>query len=414
MKFLILRAGIRRMHGKILGIMVGGASLAVAAEAEWSRPPGWADTMGGDGGPVMEVTTLAATGKGSISEALGAKGPRTIVFKVAGTIDLNGRVLRIANPQVTVAGETAPSPGITFTKGGISISADDVILRHLRVRCGENGREKKSGWEVDGIATNAAANVIVDHCSIAWATDENLSASGPRFEGGTPEEWRQNTSRKITFSHCIIAEGLKNSTHAKGVHSMGSLIHDNTSDVLIYGNLYISNNDRNPVFKGGARGAVVNNLVHNPGLYALTLSMVTKEWEGREPQRAMISVAGNVMRRGQDSNRQGFSRLRGPCDVWYSDNLLLDRDGTPMAPRIDFLDPKGKESDAETIGVRLLDKVPVWPQGLVAKPSAETTEWVLANAGARPWDRDATDKRLLEEARTGGGKIIDSEPEVVK
>jgi len=390
-------------------MLVGGTCWAAE---EWTRPPGWTTTKGGEGGAVIEVTTLEPTGKGSLSEALGAKGPRTVVFKVGGVIDLRGRTLKISQPQLTIAGETAPSPGITLIKGGLSISADDVIVRHLRVRCGENGKEKKSGWEVDGIAANAAKDVIVDHCSISWATDENLSASGPRFEGATPDEWRANTSHRITFSHCIIAEGLRNSTHQKGTHSMGSLIHDNTSEVLIYGNLYISNNDRNPVFKGGARGAVVNNLVHNPGLYALTYSTVPKEWEGREPQKGMISVKGNVMRQGADTRRNGFSRLKGLCEVWYSDNLLLGKDGNEMPPRIDFTDDNGRQATAEVAGVTILDKAPVWPEGLTAKPSAETAAWVTEHAGARPWERDAVDQRLIAEARSGGGRIIDGEDAV--
>lgn len=388
------------------------ATTVTCAADIWQRPPGWTKTTGGDEGRVIEVTTLDAKGPGSLAEAISAKGPRKISFKVGGVIDLNGATLKISRPEVTIAGETAPSPGITLVKGGISISADDVIIRHLRVRCGENGKEKKSGWEVDGISTNAAKDVIVDHCSISWATDENLTASGPRFTGDTPDDWRENTSHRITFSHCIIAEGLKNSTHAKGVHSMGSLIHDNTSDILIYGNLYISNNDRNPVFKAGARGAVVNNLIHNPGMYAFTYSTVAREWEGREMQRGMISVTGNVLRQGQDTRRHGFSRLRGPCDVWFSDNQMLGRGGEELPPRIDFTNGRGKPSTAEETGASIVDKAPTWPDGLTAKAAAQTTAWVTENAGARPWDRDAVDLRLLAEARTGGGRIIDSEAEV--
>ena len=397
------------MHGWLAGFLMSGTGFAAEA---WERPPGWTATTGGDHGKVIEVTTLDVTGPGSISEALAAKGSRKVVFKVGGVIDLKGRKLKISSPDITIAGETAPSPGITLIKGGLGISADDVIVRHIRVRCGENGKPKKSGWEVDGIATHAAGNVIVDHCSISWATDENLTASGPRFEGATPAQWRANTSHGITFSHCIVAEGLKNSTHKKGVHSMGSLIHDNTSDVLIYGNLYISNNDRNPLFKGGARGAVVNNLIHNPGMYGLTYSLVRREWEGHAPEPGMIAVAGNVMRTGPDSRRGAFARMRGACEVWFSDNKLMDAQGKEIPARVDFIDADGKSATPEQTKVVLMDTAPVWPEGLKAKPASETAAWVMANAGARPWDRDAVDKRLVEEARNGGGKIIDSEGEV--
>lgn len=401
--------GIVAMRIVCVGILSMG--LGMAAE-EWTRPPGWTKTTGGDEGKVIEVTTLDAKGPGSLTEAIAAEGPRKIVFKVGGVINLAGKPLRISHPQLSIAGETAPSPGITLIRGGISIGADDVIIRHLRVRCGENGKAKKSGWEVDGISTNASKDVIVDHCSIAWATDENLTASGPRFEGADAEAWRKNTSRRITFSHCIIGEGLKDSTHAKGVHSMGSLIHDNTNDVLVYGNLYISNNDRNPLFKGGARGAVVNNLVHNPGLYALTYNQIEGEWKGHEYSPGMISVAGNVVRLGESSRRDGFARIRGMCELWFSDNRMSGADGKDMTPRIDYLGAKGKILESKPDNVVIKEQAPTWPDGLKAKPSSETKAWVLANAGARPWERDAVDKRLIGEAESGGGRIIDSENEV--
>src|SRR6185369_4746388 len=102
-----------------------------------------------------------------------------------------------------------------------------VILSHLRVRPGEAEQAKKSGWEIDGITTaRGAFDVVVDHCSTSWATDENLSASGPRFDGENVEAWRASTSHRITFSNDIVAEGLSRSTHGKGEHSKGSLIHD--------------------------------------------------------------------------------------------------------------------------------------------------------------------------------------------
>lgn len=388
--------------------MVG---IGIAAETEWARPPGWTATKGGDEGRIIEVTTLEPAGPGSITEALAAEGARKVVFKVGGVIDLAGRGLKISHPRITIAGETAPSPGITLIRGGLGIAADDVIVRHLRVRVGENGRDKKSGWEVDGIATNAAADVIVDHCSISWATDENLTASGPRFEGATPDEWRAHTSRRVTFSHCIIGEGLRDSTHRKGIHSMGTLVHDNAGEILVYGNLYISNNDRNPFFKGGARGAVVNNLVHNPGRYGFTYNLVDSEWTGHAPEAGMIAVAGNVVRLGASSRGDGFARIHGKCELWFSDNRVLATDGKELPPRIDFLGVDGKPTDSKPDGVAMKDKAPLWPEGLKAKPAAETADWVLADAGARPWDRDAVDKRLVGEARTGGGKIIDSERE---
>jgi pectate lyase len=392
--------------------------LAADAPSAWTPPPGWTQTKGGDIGQTLVVENLSAEGPGSLAAAVAAEGSRLITFKVAGLIDLHGHSLRLRNPNITIAGETAPSPGITLTNGGVTVATHDVILRHLHVRPGAEGHALKSGWEVDGLSTaQGAYDVIVDHCTFTWATDENLSASGPRFEGATAKEWRENTSHRVTFSHCIIAEGLRNSAHGKGPHSMGSLIHDNTSDILIYGNLYLSNNARNPLFKGGARGAVVNNFIHNPGGAAFLYGLVAEEWGDHPWERGIVSVMGNVLKYGRDTGKKASFALftgPGPCDAYFTDNLVQNADGEPQSFYIRFK-PAWDKPTVETDTLKILhqlERPPFEVPGLTARPASEVPAWVLADAGARPWDRDPIDKRLIEQARTGTGKIIDSETEV--
>jgi pectate lyase len=388
-------------------------SPASSALPAWEAPPGWAEARGGSDGRVIRVTTLALHGPGSLAAALDARGARVVVFTVAGVIDLGGKSLLVERPNLTLAGETAPSPGITLKNGGITINANDVIVRHLRIRPGAGTRARQSGWEIDGLAIGGDAHdVIVDHCSISWATDENLSASGPRFAGTTPEEWRKNTAHRITFSHCIIGEALYDSTHRKGRHSMGTLLHDNTSDIAIIGNLYISNNARNPLFKGGARGAVVNNFIHNPGNRVMSFGLVPHEWIGRSWQRGALVVAGNVARKGASTAAGvAFLEVRGPCELYLNDNIFSDVDGKSLsvAPvfRMAQLPPIKIKAPAHS---PIRDQPMFWPPRLEARPASETPAWVLANAGARPWDRDEVDRRLIEEAKTGGGKLIDFEP----
>ena len=242
-----------------------GALLLALASTVCAEPPvpafpgaqGWAaHTPGGRGGRIIRVTTLASEGPGSFLEAVNAKGPRIVVFEVGGVIDLDLKTVKIREPFLTIAGQTAPQPGITLIRGGIDIATHDVVVRHLRVRPGEAGQPKRSGVDFDAISTVGAHDVIVDHCSLTWATDENLSASGPRFGGDDVAQWREKTSHRITFSHNLIAEGLAHATHGKGEHSKGSLIHDNARDILIVGNLYAHNRERNPMFKGGSKGLV--------------------------------------------------------------------------------------------------------------------------------------------------------------
>ena len=369
-----------------------------------------AETNGGLGGRVIKVTTLDATGAGSLAEAVHAKGPRVIVFEVGGIIDLGANVLRIDEPFVTIAGLTAPSRGITVIRGGIKITTHYVVILHLRVRAGVAGRPKKSGWEVDSMATIAAWNVVVDHCSLAWSTDENLSASGPRFTGGdTPEAWRQHTSHDITFSHCIIAEGLSHATHTKDEHSKGSLIHDNVRRVSILGNLYASNMERNPLFKGGAQGVIVNNLIDNPGNKTIHYNLLANEWTTHPYVDGEMAVVGNVLQYGPDTKENRPLVMvggDGVLQLYLEDNLARDRAGAPVAPYAIML------TQSKTVGVKTIAAPTSWPTGLKARPANEVKEDVLQHAGARPWDRDVIDRRIVQQVVDGKGRIIDSQEQV--
>ncbi|MCB1208360.1 MAG: hypothetical protein KDK97_03480, partial [Verrucomicrobiales bacterium] len=107
-----------------------------------------------DAATVIHVTNLDANGEGSLRDALWKKGPRVIVFDVGGVIDLKMKELNLSEPQVYVAGQTAPAPGITLIKGGISISADQSVIQHIAVRPGDAGEAVGSGWSPDGISTS--------------------------------------------------------------------------------------------------------------------------------------------------------------------------------------------------------------------------------------------------------------------
>ncbi len=384
------------------------AQAAPAQELAFPGALGWAArTPGGRGGAILRVTTLAGDGPGSFRAAVAASGPRIVVFEVGGVIDLGGRTLRITEPFLTIAGQTAPSPGITFIRGGLDIATHDVVVQHIRVRAGGAGFAPMSGNDFDSIAAIGAARVIVDHCSLTWGTDENLSASGPRFAGETPEDWRRGASHAITFSNNILAESLAHSTHAKGEHSKGSLIHDNASEILIVGNLYAHNYERNPLFKGGVSGVIVNNLIYNPGPRALHYNLMAQEWGDRAPVTGRMVAIGNVLRGGVDTPREmAFLMLGGDGDLEFHgrDNIAVDRIGAPIALF-------GRYT---TGPARIIERPRpmLWPEGLVAAPALSVERSVLRQAGARPWDRDAHDVRIIADVAEGRGRIIDSEAQV--
>lgn len=383
-------------------------NLPETASWQYGLPPVSSEfTDGGAGGRVIRVTNTDAMGPGSLRAALSEQGARTIVFEVGGVIDLSGDNILVEEPHVTIAGQTAPSPGITIIRGGLIIRGHDVIVQHLRIRPGDLGEAPRSGRDIDSITTIAAYNVIIDHCSLSWATDENLSASGPRFTGETESDWRAGTSHNILFSNNIIAEGLANSTHAKGEHSKGSLIHDNVSDILIYANLYASNYERSPMFKGGVRGAIVNNYIYNPGQRAIHYNLQALEWAGVTPTLGQMDVIGNVMKAGP-STAPGLPLIMiggiGDLSLYMEDNLALNRWGvlTPVLGRYTSNAAEFVEATSPHFQ---------WPT--LHQTSTENLEAaLLEQVGARAWDRDIHDVRVLADTAEGRGGIIDSQSEV--
>ncbi len=364
---------------------------------------GWAQTPGGQGGKILRVTTLAGDGPGSLKAALDTPGPRIVVFEVGGVIDMGGKSWKLREGRVTIAGQTAPDPGITLVKGELEVFAKDVILQHLSIRPGAYGRGKRSGNDHDGLSTgDGAARVIVDHCSFSWATDENLSASGRRFEGTTPDDWRANTSHAITYSHNLIYEGLGEAVHIKGEHSKGSLIHDNVTQILLLGNVYASNRERNALFKGGAWGAMVNNLIYNPGWRAVHYNLVAHEWVGQPHQVGKITLAGNVYRAGPGTERNlPFFTLGGVGDVqlYEQDNIAVDRQGLPLPMTGRYT------TSADIVPVR----VPYLPPGLSWLAPRELEKLLPLYVGSRPWARDPLDFKQLSDIAEDRGLHIDDE-----
>jgi pectate lyase len=288
-----------------LAFLYSACGAAQPAQVAFPGAAGWgAQTPGGRGGKILRVTNLNASGPGSFKEALDAKGPRIVVFEVGGVIDLARTVLEIREPYLTIAGQTAPSPGITIIRGGIDVRSHDVIVRHLRVRTGADGQAKRSGWDPDAFGTVSAHHVIVDHCTFSWAIDENMSASGPRFRGSNVEEWRAATSHDVTFSYNLAAEGLADSSHPKGEHSKGSLVHDNVTNILFYRNVWAHNGERHPLFKGGVRGSVVNNLIYDPGKRAVHYNLMALEWGEHPYVNGQMSAVGNVLRAGPSTDER--------------------------------------------------------------------------------------------------------------
>ncbi len=160
-------------------------------------------TTGGRGGKVYHVKTLNdGPQEGTLRYALMQKGPRTVVFDVAGTIFLE-KALDIKEGDLTLAGQTAPAQGICVARYPVTISADNVIIRYIRFRVGN-----ESGGEPDGLGSSRCKNVLIDHCSISWSVDECCSIYG---------------GENLTVQWCIISESLRTAGHSKGKHGYGAI-----------------------------------------------------------------------------------------------------------------------------------------------------------------------------------------------
>ncbi|MFL6619135.1 MAG: pectate lyase, partial [Povalibacter sp.] len=186
----------------------------------------------------------------------------------------------------------------------------------------------------------------------------------------------------------------------------GSLIHDNVNNILIIGNLYAHNYERNPLFKGGVRGMVINNLIYDPGQRAVHYNLIPEEWFGHAYEHGQLTLIGNVMRAGPSTPKDVALFMlggSGNVELYEEDNIAVDRIGNAL--------PKIGRYTTSNAQILQMSK-PALPFGVKLLSASEVQDAVIANAGARPWDRDKVDSRIVADTIEGRGEIIDSEEQV--
>ena len=365
-----------------------------------------AQAVGGRGGQIIEVTTLADAGSGSLRACIDAEGPRTCVFRVAGTIELDS-VIDIRNPFLTIAGQTAPGGGITIKSvepitvgcnceiGEGDPGTNDIIIRHVRFR--RDVRPDTQPIDDNEDALNmfgGSYNVIVDHCSFSWGTDETMSVTGKAHE--------------VTVQWSIVSE-----SYFKGSHVTGG-----SYNVSLHHNLFAHNQERNPKMRGRPEHLdgnmpiydFVNNVVYNWTNYATAVA-----------GNGMGNVVANFYKLGPNTNSYPYPR----------EIVRMQDTSVPGAERSIYAVgnmgptcPQGCSND--------------WDDGMVSDiggglgnisrsdrrhpaPEVETSAAdqayadVIADAGAtmgldelgQPFiRRDAVDVRIMDEVESGGGGNI--------
>ncbi len=333
-----------------------------------------AGSVGGRGGRIFIVDTLADAGDGSLRSCMEASEPRVCVFRVSGTIRFSGRPPIIRNPHITIAGQTAPGGGITLAHSGgvdgvtplLIKNTHDVVVRHIRVRLDRTGafREAEDAFTIEN-----SDNVILDHVSGSWARDEIVNGHGE--------------NDRITISWSIFAEGIPR-------HDKCALLGGDPNGpqrVSFIGNLCAHNGDRNPDvnFEPGSCVEVLNNLLYN------AQSQFTEVWEsyGGSP----VSIVGNVMRAGRNTGRQAVG-------------IDLERIGSTGQARIFHWDNlfEGRFRHRSPLLEDVAAQAPPCPLTMRPLPASETAAAVLTRSGAFP--RDAFDQRIVTEARDRTGRIV--------
>lgn len=348
------------------------------------------EVTGGRGGKVRKVTNLNDAGPGSLRAAVEAKDARIVVFDTSGTIKLESN-LNIRNPNITIAGQTAPGDGITIRDYPVVVSTENVIIRYLRFRMGDD-----VGIEADPIGGFEQKDIIIDHCSVSWSTDECVSFY---------------SNENFTMQWCIISESLRESAHDKGAHGYGGIF--GGQKATFHHNLLAHHDSRNPRFgeRGGtdlAKTSLVdyrNNVIYNWGgntAYGgegMNINLVNNYYKPGPASRTQSKIYS--IDKSVDPNEPMY-------DIWgkyyidgnyFEGNSEVTEDNWSHGVYNQFHHSNGEVTDADKDTMRI-DLPHEINDNVRTQTPQEAYKDVLAFAGAS-LVRDAVDIRVLEEVKNG-------------
>lgn len=347
-------------------------------------------SKGGRGGKVFVISTLEPTGKGSLGEAISHKGPRTVVFGVSGTITGN---FKIKNDYITIAGQSAPGDGICI-KGSISVDANDVIIRYIRVRADPSG-------ETDAVGGRYHKNIIFDHLSASWSSDEVMSLYH---------------CENVTIQWCMITEACAKIIDGEDTgHRFGGIWGNQFSSY--HHNLIAHNDSRNPRWGSGVgKNDYRNNVLYNWGYESCYGGEGIQAGDRRNPpiEFSMINMIGNYYKPGPATEEKVRRRIANPGSrgegdkgSWFVSGNYVE--GYPEITRDNWL---GVDGDSFTKLDTSWDAMELNEE----KPQA-AFQSVLRSVGCSLPTRDSVDQRIVQEVLNGtatfGNNGIITRPEEV-
>ncbi|WPR74027.1 pectate lyase [Algoriphagus sp. NG3] len=349
-------------------------------------------TTGGRGGKVYYVDKLTDDGsEGTLRHAINQSGKRTIVFNTGGTIQLKSK-LQINFGDITIAGQSAPGDGISIRDYPVVINADNVIIRYLRFRMGDEGKQ-----EADALEARFRKDIIIDHCSMSWSTDETATFYA-----------NENT----TFQWNIVSESLKNSVHEKGSHGYGGIWGGKKAS--FHHNLLAHHDSRNPRLGEEAGKAFAltdlvdmrNNVIYNWGSNsayggeAMNVNIVNNYYKPG-PASPTGSKRNRIV--SIDKNKIEGTEV---YDIWgkfYVDGNVVEgssqtsQDNWTYGVLNQFHSSYGEVPQAAIEGIRLATPHPI-EDNTKTHSGEEALELVLANAGSS-LKRDEVDLRIIDDVR---------------
>jgi hypothetical protein len=317
-----------------------------------------------------------------------------VVFNTGGIIKLNTSVV-IRNPFITIAGQTAPGDGIALRASGLIIGTHDVIVRGMRFRIGDDPDgevpNSRDGINISSTKTGQDIySVIIDHCSVSWGVDENLSTWTDKIDG-------------ITFQWCISSEALDSSIHVDegqtqpAPHSKGMILGKNIRNVSVHHCLFVNNVDRNPLISGVVNCEFINNVIYNWGGGPAKTSS----------DKNVVHFIGNYYKLGIRSRYDCFRFSDTPgagTAIYLKDNWRYDPD----------VDKNGGQYWTTVNGDTsiMVNTLQFTPSNISVQEAREAYQTVLEGAGVKVPARDTVDQRAMDNTRHHFGNFVNSPTDV--